>query len=96
LLQFVSNGILRLGTTYLDFFTNKECIELFKNPGGNLIIQNSPHLYIFPPHRNTKIFHCLRVYQRTGDGKVALWFTASGNTGVLKIRLNDGSIGDQK
>lgn len=41
--------------------------------------------YSFPPHGNTKTFYFLRTYHRTGDGRVALSTTASGNISVFKF-----------
>ncbi|KAI3660491.1 hypothetical protein MP638_004320 [Amoeboaphelidium occidentale] len=44
--------------------------------------------YEFPPHGNTNTFYFLHVYQKTGDGKVALWSTGSGRIGVAKFFIN--------
>jgi hypothetical protein len=66
-----------------------QTIKLDSNDVGYRTLPQVQLTYQFPPHGATKYYHILRVYQRTGDGKVALWCTESGNLGVLKFCFGD-------
>jgi hypothetical protein len=81
----------------LGFFHPKrmyQTINLDSNDVGYRTLPEVKFTYKFPPHGTTKYYYILRVYQRTGDGKVALWCTESGNLGVLKFFFGDDDDDD--
>lgn len=65
---------------------NREQYEFLKLPSE---IQSFS--YVFPPHGRVQRLYFLHVYQRTGDGKVALWTTSSGRIGVAKFFIHENN-----
>ncbi|KAL3894942.1 MAG: hypothetical protein SGCHY_004984 [Lobulomycetales sp.] len=52
--------------------------------------------YKFPFSGNVKKLYFLHVYKRSGDGKVALFSTSSGDLGVAKILISDDPADDME
>ncbi len=80
----------------LGFFHPKRMYQTIKLDSKEVGYRTLPKVtftYQFPPHGATKYYYILRVYRRTGDGKVALWCTENGNLGVLKFCFDDDDDG---